>query len=844
MSYTIFGSIQSATGAELPQRLKNIANTSISETEMIISVRQDDTINAYGISNFGKSLLNLADISSLKNQILQTTEEAIEFVSDATNSIKFYTDTGGVPSVDNLRIDIQDTYTQIYNILRTKNIEVDNANKIVCNNIAYRDDNTNPVFINFDADHTHFLSPDGIRINQQFQIDSSNGASPTHLTTTAANKSIQISCHGTGKIQTLSTLETQDILPNITLQRNIGSSSLKYNNVFTEILNTGNIKASTLFINDGTQNAFRLTTASNKSYIQSQYGEIVFSAYISSDAVLSIFSKDTDKKVITHYPLETDFIRPIATQTRDIGTTLLEYRDIYTQNTRNSGSLYTNTLRPNSGSYIDITGADLRVDTGHQLRTNFINTHAGVYDLTLRASGSNIIIQSGKNLQVNNTITTGSGDLTLSPTGSYVAIPSGKVLTASTISSPTLDLTLTAGGSNVKIDTAKTFRVSNISTEIGDITISPIGNNVVIGSGKNLQTSTITSTSDLTINPTGSNVIVNSGKNLQTSSITTGTGDITINPTGSNVIINSSKHLQVSNITTASGDLLLNPGGTHIEINSGKILKTNEITTHSTQDLKLSPNSNKVVLEGLTSLVAEPVNTGAPLFQTYIPEIGSDDKLFGQSYISTQNCKRTKLKDDFAVSSSSESCIQQISDALQIGYNNETVLGSVQITNSSLATSRIDLEGDEINILLGAVNTVPTTVVNITSSGIICGDVSGADAYFSDIVYSGSLNPSDIRLKQDIIDLDVGINEICKLNPIKFKYKTDLEREHYGFIAQDVEKVFPKNLVSPHKKTGMLNLNMMNLIAPMVSSIQHLKQEVEELKQTNKQLLLLLNKLV
>ena len=838
MSYTIFGSIQSAAGETLPQRLKNIANTSIPSTEMILSVRPDDTINSYAISNVGKSLLNLSDIASLKAQILETTEEAVLFTSDATNSIKFYTNTGGTPSLSSLRVDIQDTYTQIYNILRTKNIEIDNANKLVCNNIAYRDDNTNPVYINFDADHCHFLSPDGIRINQQFQIDSDNGSNPTHLTTTAANKSIQISCHGTGKIQTLSTLETQDILPNITLQRDIGSSSLKYNNIFTEILNTGNIKASTLFINDGTQNAFRLTTASNKSYIQSQYGEIVFSGYISSDAVLSILSGAT-KKVITHYPLETDIIRPITTQTRDIGTSLLEYRDIYTQNTRNSGSLYTNTLRQNSGSYIDVTGADFRVDTGHELQTKFINTQDG--DLTLRASGSNIVIQSGKNLQVNNTITTGSGDLTLSPAGTYVAIPSGKVLTASTISSPSLDLTLTAAGSNVKILQGKTFRVSDISTETGDISISPIGNNVVIGSGKNLQTSTITSTGDLTINPTGSNVIVNSGKNLQTSTITS-TSDLTINPTGSNVIVNSGKNLQVSNITTASGDLLLNPGGTNIDIPTGKILKTNEITTQSTQDLKLSPNSNKVVLEGLTSFVAEPVTVGA---LTYVPEIGSDDKLFGQSYITTQNCKRTKLKHDFATSSSAESCIQQLSDVLHIGYNNETALGSVQITNTSLATSRIDLKGHEVDIMIGATNTAPSSAVNITSSGILCNDVSGADAYFSDINYSGSLNgPSDIRLKQDIIDLDVGINEICKLNPVKFKYKTDLEREHYGFIAQDVEKVFPKNLVSTHKKTGMLNLNMMNLIAPMVSSIQTLKQEVEELKQTNKQLLLLLNKLV
>jgi len=825
---------------DINERTINFQNLNITSSSVPI-LGTNNVVSSTPITSTGLDLLGIVSIADLRAQILENTdEEAIRLTDDATGELNFFI---GGTTISNLKLQITELNTYVNNTLSTKEIQVDNANKLVCNNIAYRDDNTNPVYMNFDGDHCHFLSPDGIRINQQFQIDSDNGSNPTHIRTTAANKDIQLSCHGTGKIQTLSTLETQaDILPNITSQRNIGSSTLKYNNVFADILNTDNIKASTLLINDGTQNSFRLTST-NKSYIQSQYGEIVFSAYISTDAVLSILS-GTTKKVITHYPLETDFIRPIATQTRDIGTSLLEYRDIYTQNTRNSNSLYTNTLRPNSGSYIDVTGADFRVDTGHQLQTKFINTQDG--DLSLRATGSNIVIQSGKNLQVNNTITTGSGNLTLNPAGLYVMIPSDKVLTATTISSPTLDLTLTAAGSNVKILQGKTFRVSNIGTETGDITIDPIGNNVIIGGSKNLQTSTITSTGDLTINPTGSNVIINSGKNLQTSTITS-TSDLTINPTGSNVIINSSKNLQVSNITTSTGNLILNPAGTHIEINSGKILKTNEITTHSTQDLKLSPNSNKVILEGLTSLIAEPISTGPPFNLTYIPEIGSDDKAFGQSFISTQNCKRTKFKDVLDTSSSTESCIQQLSDVLQIGYNNETALGSVQVTNSSLGTSRVDLKANEIDFLVaesGSVNTAPVSQVNITSSGILCGNISAADLTATNITYATSLQQSDFRLKQDIHKIDVGINEICELNPVKFKYKTDIEREHYGFIAQEVEKAFPKNLVIPNKKTGMLGINMINLIAPMVSSIQSLKQEVDDLKETNKQLIILLEKLI
>ena len=35
-------------------------------------------------------------------------------------------------------------------------VKVDNTKKIICNNYAYRDDNTNPIYLTFDSQHAHF----------------------------------------------------------------------------------------------------------------------------------------------------------------------------------------------------------------------------------------------------------------------------------------------------------------------------------------------------------------------------------------------------------------------------------------------------------------------------------------------------------------------------------------------------------------------------------------------------------------------------------------------------------------------------------------------------------------
>jgi len=68
-------------------------------------------------------------------------------------------------------------------------------------------------------------------------------------------------------------------------------------------------------------------------------------------------------------------------------------------------------------------------------------------------------------------------------------------------------------------------------------------------------------------------------------------------------------------------------------------------------------------------------------------------------------------------------------------------------------------------------------------------DVSG------NIIASGSITPSDKRLKSDVTKFKLGLDEVLQLNPVNFKYNgkgnTISGDQHIGLIAQELREVVP-----------------------------------------------------
>lgn len=100
-------------------------------------------------------------------------------------------------------------------------------------------------------------------------------------------------------------------------------------------------------------------------------------------------------------------------------------------------------------------------------------------------------------------------------------------------------------------------------------------------------------------------------------------------------------------------------------------------------------------------------------------------------------------------------------------------------------------------------------------------------------------SPSDIRLKEEIADSDLGLAFINQLRPVSYKLKADPKHQKgYGFIADEVEQVIglDSSLVyhEPDWKvgdeTGFKTIHYPSYIAVLTKAIQELTAKVEALE--------------
>jgi hypothetical protein len=142
-----------------------------------------------------------------------------------------------------------------------------------------------------------------------------------------------------------------------------------------------------------------------------------------------------------------------------------------------------------------------------------------------------------------------------------------------------------------------------------------------------------------------------------------------------------------------------------------------------------------------------------------------------------------------------------------------------------------------------------------TNSGVANADGSGLELYGSTstgiagayVGTSGSGNtvtftvqttsPSDIRLKEEIADADVGLEFVKKLRPVSYKLKADPKHQKgYGFIADEVEDLIglESSLVyhEPDWKVGddvgFKTIHYPSYIAVLTKAIQELSAKVDE----------------
>ena len=175
------------------------------------------------------------------------------------------------------------------------------------------------------------------------------------------------------------------------------------------------------------------------------------------------------------------------------------------------------------------------------------------------------------------------------------------------------------------------------------------------------------------------------------------------------------------------------------------------------------------------------------------------------------------------------------SSSIQLG-----VSGILQIANGGTGTNGGTLTARQVLISGNSdgTNTSPTwrkLVVSDLPGGssntVLVGKGTSAPSYSSTIklssVTASTFNvSSDYRLKEDIspIDFDRDLSEI----PVyQYSYKSDGTRS-LGFIAQDLQKVFPE--LVREDSDGYLSIKESKLIYPLISEFKRLKTKVSVLE--------------
>jgi len=97
---------------------------------------------------------------------------------------------------------------------------------------------------------------------------------------------------------------------------------------------------------------------------------------------------------------------------------------------------------------------------------------------------------------------------------------------------------------------------------------------------------------------------------------------------------------------------------------------------------------------------------------------------------------------------------------------------------------------------------------------------------------------SDLRIKKDIKETSGLLDKLENINCVTFKYDTSNypglnleEGVHYGIIAQEMEKVFPKLVQEANiSNTELKTLNYIGLVPILLGAVKELKAENEELR--------------
>ncbi len=104
----------------------------------------------------------------------------------------------------------------------------------------------------------------------------------------------------------------------------------------------------------------------------------------------------------------------------------------------------------------------------------------------------------------------------------------------------------------------------------------------------------------------------------------------------------------------------------------------------------------------------------------------------------------------------------------------------------------------------------------------------GTSAYRWSTVYAlnGTISTSDARMKKNVRNLDLGLDQVMKLRPVVYDWKDDTGKDKIGFIAQELRKVVPNVVVGDESKET-LGVLYSDMIPVLTKAIQEQQAKIE-----------------
>ena len=154
-------------------------------------------------------------------------------------------------------------------------------------------------------------------------------------------------------------------------------------------------------------------------------------------------------------------------------------------------------------------------------------------------------------------------------------------------------------------------------------------------------------------------------------------------------------------------------------------------------------------------------------------------------------------------------------ERMRITTGGNVSIGHVGDPNQKLRVQGVDTGSSNYGLVVADSTTASTMYVRNDGAGYL---KASAWSY-----------GSDLRIKENISNVENGIEMVLKMKPKHFDY-IDGQKNNLGFIAQDIQEIIPQAVSISDEKTGILALKTDFLVPYLVKAIQELKAENDTLK--------------